>query len=58
MPANLVDLDPRETAATGRQSDPCTNRRPYEAPRVWFRGTVERSTLLSGAECVLDPPPC
>jgi hypothetical protein len=33
-------------------------RRPCERPRVWQRGTVERSTLISGTDCVFEPPPC
>lgn len=33
-------------------------RRPYEAPRILRREQIVHATLVSGEECVFDPPPC
>lgn len=33
-------------------------RRVYVPPRSARRGSVEASTLVSGEQCVFDPPPC
>lgn len=33
-------------------------RLPYVPPTVELKGTLASSTLVSGDECVFDPPPC
>lgn len=46
---------PNRTTEANVNGD-ATKRRPYVAPSVLRRGTVRETTLVSGNECVLDPP--
>jgi hypothetical protein len=51
--AQLVETSPEGESRRGTIA-----RAPYEAPRIVRRERIIASTLLSGQECVFDPPPC
>lgn len=42
--------------AEGGKDNVSTARRAYEAPRIIRRQQVIASTLVSGDQCVFDPP--
>ena len=49
-----VEIDTKSANGRGAQG----GRPAYERPRVELRGSVAKSTLVSGEQCVFDPPPC
>ncbi|MCC6214045.1 MAG: hypothetical protein IT376_04205 [Polyangiaceae bacterium] len=54
-----VSSEVREPTPHGAPEGATANpRRAYIAPRTALRGSVEASTLVSGEQCVFDPPPC
>jgi hypothetical protein len=47
------------SATTGQAPEPTlVTRKPYQKPRIEKRVAIVANTLVSGQECVFDPPPC
>ncbi len=54
----MEQRDKGETEPKAAEPAGDVERLPYEAPRVVRREQIVTTTLVSGQECVFDPPPC
>jgi hypothetical protein len=54
--ADGLGVGTEPVTGTGERVGAASERLPYQSPRIVRRQRVVASTLISGSQCVFDPP--